>query len=190
MPSNPALVTSGALDVRCFGNLLAGRALPPPRSCILETLTDDSMNELVTLLQRQFAYIRRQPEGRLLLVLPRLTGFLQSEPRLKGIVDELLAEYDHARKTYEEVDRLIAGRLSELWANHGAWFLSAWEAEVAAAPSNPAWDAWGGPPTKRLERLSKAGAHNVDVLGEAADPSVVGGVLDSMHHWTECVRER
>jgi len=146
------------------------------------------VNDLALMLERRVAFVQRQPGERLLLALPRLVTFVDSEPRLRGIADDIRAEYDDGLSRHRTADRELADALLDLWNGHSSWFLAAWDAEVAGTNEEPVWaKAYGGPPSTLAERLSRAGDYELPRFKEPVDPGIVGAALSALEHWLKCI---
>jgi hypothetical protein len=91
------------------------------------------MNQLSDLLTRQVAYVQRQPAERFLLATPRLVAFIQNEPRLRAIADDIAADYSDGLEAFRKEDARLTESLRKLWRAHSSWFTAAWNAEVQAS---------------------------------------------------------
>lgn len=147
------------------------------------------MNDVQALFERQIAYVRRQPAERLLLAMPRFIRFLQSEPRLRAIVDDLRWEFQDALSAYWAADERLIRTLSQLWSLHRSWFVRTWGSSVSNAGGNPVWAEARLSPESFDEQLSSACRIDLDRFAFPEEPGTAGTLLRALRDWWSCIED-
>jgi len=73
---------------------------------------------LVQLLDRQFAFLLELRGTNKVLRISRLVSFLEGEPQIAGILDDLRYEAAAALARFDEADREVRRVLAQIWATH------------------------------------------------------------------------
>lgn len=79
---------------------------------------------LVDLVERQFAHLFALTGPGRLLFLSRMLQFIDAEPRLSGILEDLRHEGDTALASFRDAEEAIRNELASLWRAHKTEVLS------------------------------------------------------------------
>ncbi len=138
---------------------------------------------LFDLVERQFAHLfaLRGPER--LLFLSRLLQFVESEPRLSGILEDLRVEADAALGSFQVAEGDIRKELASLWATHKAEVLARLEAARSEDRADRMLDTFC-PIESYEERLAAAPAPAFPSLGNTAElESDTEKLITAMKQW-------
>lgn len=75
---------------------------------------------LIELLDRQFKFVLDLAGTSQIIRLARLLSFLQSEPQLVGLLEDLRAEATRELESYDTADARVRAELARLWELHGS----------------------------------------------------------------------
>ena len=79
------------------------------------------MNELFSLLERQVRFIREQQDHRIFLALPSLVDFVQTEPRLRAIAEEMALEFEKGLSKFKAAEVRHANEVLSLLDANVCW---------------------------------------------------------------------
>lgn len=143
----------------------------------------DGTADLIELLDRQFAYLLGRDRDRVLHALPRVIRLIQSEPRLKAIVDEFSAEMARSLDSFVRHEESVMVELRTLWERHGP------ELELADSTSD---FPYAGPRVRSMvmrNHLSEKVTFPQDDE-PSGDPGRCSRPLFGMRHLCKCLLDR
>ena len=74
---------------------------------------------MIDLLDRQFKFLLELRGTAQIIRLPRLLSFVQSEPQITGVLEDLRAEATTELRHYDTADARFRAELGRMWEEHG-----------------------------------------------------------------------
>lgn len=131
---------------------------------------------LVELLDRQFKFLLDLGGTAQIIRLPRLLSFLQTEPQLVGLLEDLRAEASRELQEYDAADAKVRGELGRLWELHGAEIRQRLEG-VTEGALHAYW------PMDRFEPGLKETKPAAFASGSDGIESATEKLVRAFHHW-------
>lgn len=153
-------------------------------------MTDlSSAGVLVDILDRQFAYVLGQERERFLLLLPRLTRFIERDPHLAGLVSDMRLEATEELDELAREDAALRERLASLWTKHRKAILEVLSPDLADDDKRRQINSYASLDRYQAVVRERAPLRFDGVLPKREDPGGTTALIRAFSHWAKWVRQ-